>query len=115
MDSETLQKTITKWNKYCAAGKDPEFGTEPNRLLPLKTPPYYAQPLLPAGMATYGGPKRNAQSQVVDTNNMPIPRLYAAGELGSVYFIQPAIGSAIGEAFAFGRIAGRNAAAETHW
>ena len=110
MDAVILKNTLTKWNEYCAAGKDSEFGADLDYLKSINKPPYYAQMLLPAGMATYGGPKRNAKSQVVDTADRPIPRLYAAGELGSVYFIQPSIGCAIGEAFAFGRISGRNAA-----
>ena len=80
MDAATLKNTLTKWNKYCAAGKDSEFGADLDYLKPINKPPYYAQMLLPAGMATYGGPKRNAKSQVVDTADRPIPRLYAAGE-----------------------------------
>jgi len=42
----------------------------------------------------------------------PIGRLYSAGELGSIYSFLYQGGGNIGECFAFGRIAGRNAAAE---
>lgn len=45
----------------------------------------------------------------------PIPRLYSAGELGSIYsYLYQGTGN-IGECLAFGRIAGRNAAAEQPW
>ena len=43
---------------------------------------------------------------------MPIPRLYSAGELGSIYSFNYNAGGNVGECFAFGRIAGRNAAKE---
>ena len=44
-----------------------------------------------------------------------IPRLYSAGELGSIYsYLYQGTGN-IGECLAFGRIAGRNAAAEQPW
>jgi succinate dehydrogenase/fumarate reductase flavoprotein subunit len=43
-------------------------------------------------------------------NGKPIPGLYSAGELGSIYSFLYQGGGNIGECFAFGRIAGRNAA-----
>ena len=43
------------------------------------------------------------------------PRLYSAGELGSIYsYLYQGTGN-IGECLAFGRVSGRNAAAETPW
>jgi len=42
-------------------------------------------------------------------------RLYSAGELGSIYsYLYQGTGN-IGECLAFGRISGRNAAAERPW
>ena len=38
--------------------------------------------------------------------------LYSAGELGSIYAFNYNAGGNVGECFAFGRIAGRNAAKE---
>ncbi len=112
MSAETLKQTIEEYNDCCAAGRDPQFGRPREWLQPLGRPPYYAMKMLPGGMSTHGGPKRNARSQVIDAYGKPIPRLYAAGELGSIYFFQPSVGCTLGEALAFGRIAGRNAAAE---
>ena len=112
MDPAVVNETIARYNACCAAGSDPEFGRQGEWLQPLGTPPYYAMKMLPGGMSTHGGPKRNARAQVIDAYSKPIPRLYAAGELGSIYFFQPSLGSTLGEALAFGRIAGRNAAAE---
>jgi succinate dehydrogenase/fumarate reductase flavoprotein subunit len=52
---------------------------------------------------------------VLDPDGKPIPRLYAAGELGSIwgYLYQGA--NNIGECIVFGKIAGKNAAAEKPW
>ena len=64
---------------------------------------------------TQGGPRRNARAQIVRPDGSPIPRLYSAGELGSIYsYLYQGTGN-IGECLAFGRIAGRNAAAAQPW
>ena len=56
-----------------------------------------------------------SRAQIVRPDGSPIPRLYSAGELGSIYsYLYQGTGN-IGECLAFGRIAGRNAAAEQPW
>jgi predicted oxidoreductase len=51
----------------------------------------------------------------VRPDGSPIARLYSAGELGSIYsYLYQGTGN-IGECLAFGRISGRNAAAEAPW
>jgi predicted oxidoreductase len=55
------------------------------------------------------------ESRVLDMDGQPIPRLYAAGELGSIWGVLYQGGSNNAESIAFGRIAGRNAAAESPW
>ena len=70
---------------------------------------------LPLHAQHAGGPRRNARGQIVRPDGSPIPRLYSAGELGSIYsYLYQGTGN-IGECLAFGRIAGRNAAAEQPW
>ncbi len=115
LDAEALSKTVSTYNEYCAAGQDPQFGKAKANLVPLATPPFYGAPLYPGGPNTQGGPRRNAQAQVVDPYGNPIPRLYSNGELGSIYGIQYPGGGNVGECMAFGRIAGKNAAAEKPW
>lgn len=81
-------------------------------MAPIVKPPYYA---LEAGLSlvnTQGGPKHNKYGQVLDPDDRPIPRLYAAGELGSFFGFLYQEGSNYPEAWASGRIAGRQAAAE---
>ena len=110
MEPEILVKTVRNYNLYCKNGADAEFDREPRTLIPLSTPPYYAVKLWPGGPNTQGGPRRNAKAQVVHANGLPIPRLYVAGELGSIYgMLYPQAGGNLAECFAFGRIAGENA------
>lgn len=111
---EILEHTIERYNASCDAGKDEEFNRAKEDLRALKSP-FYAIQLWPALINTQGGPRRDKEARVLDPDGQPIPRLYAAGELGSIwgYLYQGACN--IGEALVFGRIAGRNAAREARW
>lgn len=98
---------------YCIGGYDPDFGRRQETLNPIARPPFYAIAVWPCLINTQGGPRRNSQAQVLDAYGNPINRLYSAGELGSIWgILYPGAGN-ISECLAFGRIAGRNAAAET--
>ncbi len=114
LDAAALAETVARWNRSCDAGHDAEFGRK-LMLQPLGDGPYYAVELSPSMLNTQGGPRRNEKAQIVRPDGTPIPRLYSAGELGSIYsYLYQGTGN-IGECLAFGRIAGRNAAAETPW
>jgi succinate dehydrogenase/fumarate reductase flavoprotein subunit len=115
MRPSVLDKTIKKYNRFCQKGKDADFHRPPWSLTPIENPPYYAVKLWPGGPNTQGGPKRNKKAQVVRPDNTPVPRLYSAGELGSVWGMLYQGGGNIAECIAFGRIAGANAAAERAW
>jgi succinate dehydrogenase/fumarate reductase flavoprotein subunit len=109
-----LVDTVTRWNRFCDAKQDAEFGRK-LMLEPIVEKPFYAVELSPSMLNTQGGPRRNEKGQIVRPNGTPIPRLYSAGELGSIYsYLYQGTGN-IGECLAFGRISGRNAAAETPW
>ena len=115
VSAQGLEETVNKYNKFCDAGEDSEFGRVKRTLIPLKTGPYYATELGITIINTMGGPKHNARSQVLDYNDNPISRLYAAGEFGSFFGALYQGGFNIPEALAFGRIAGKNGAAEKPW
>jgi succinate dehydrogenase/fumarate reductase flavoprotein subunit len=108
----SLRSTIERYNSSCEEGCDPEFDRSANTLMALASPPFYAIELWPAIINTQGGPKRNANAQVLNVWGRPIPRLYSAGELGSLWHRNYPGGGNVSEALAFGRIAGRNAASE---
>jgi succinate dehydrogenase/fumarate reductase flavoprotein subunit len=109
---EFFRSTIVQYNSYCKEGSDPEFGRTASTLIPIAKAPFYAIELWPAIINTQGGPKRNARAQVLNVWGNPIKRLYSAGELGSLWHRNYPGGGNVSEALAFGRIAGRNVAAE---
>jgi succinate dehydrogenase/fumarate reductase flavoprotein subunit len=111
LPADKLQATLTRFNAAYAAGDD-EFARDPQLMRPLKKPPFYGIPIWPALSNTQGGPRRNEKAQVVDVFGKRIPRLYSAGELGSIWGqLYPGAGN-VSECIVFGRIAGRNAAQE---
>ncbi len=112
IEEETLEKTVSQYNDYCRTGVDPEYGRSEDTLKPIDAAPYYAIELWPSMVNTMGGPRRDHKARVLDTSGQPIPRLYSAGELGSLWGFLYCGGGNGGEILATGRIAGRNAAAE---
>jgi len=77
----------------------------------LDTPPFQAYAVTCGITFTFGGLRVNTETQVLDTDERPIPGLYAAGELvgGLFYFNYPG-GTGLTSGSVFGRIAGANAA-----
>jgi 3-oxosteroid 1-dehydrogenase len=115
MRPAVLKATMKRYNSLCRKGEDVDFHRPQKSLTPIEGPPFYAVKLWPGGPNTQGGPKRNKRAQVVRPDDSPVPRLYAAGELGSVWGMVYQGGGNLGECIAFGRIAGANAAAEKPW
>ena len=116
IDSYNFQKeTINNYNRYCTDGADHELGRPKEWLAPIETPPYYATELCEPIVNTQGGPKHNAWAQVLNKNDKPIPRLYAAGELGSFFFPLYESTSNVPEALALGIIAGEQATTLRPW
>jgi hypothetical protein len=113
ISSSGLVATVDRYNEYVNSGQDPQWGRAASTMKPVATAPYYAMELALSVINTQGGPVRNAHAQVLNTDEQPIARLYAAGELGSFFGHLYQLGSNFPEALAFGRIAGRNAAALT--
>ena len=108
-DPQVLVETVNNYNSYCQHGDDRECGRIPESLIPLNNPPYYAVEVGPGGPNTLGGPRRNARSQVMRVDGNPIPRLYTAGECGSVNGLLYAFNN-LSEVIVSGRVAGENAA-----
>ena len=114
-DAPVLEKTVRNFNYACKESRDRQFGRPGKSLAPLASPPFYAVELALTLVNTQGGPKHDKECRVLDFSNRAIPRLYAAGEVSSFFGFLYQGGSNYPEAWAFGRIAGRRAAAETPW
>jgi succinate dehydrogenase/fumarate reductase flavoprotein subunit len=114
LDPAALVETVGRWDRFCDARHDADLGRT-LMMEPIFDRPFYAVELSPSMLNTQGGPRRDERGQIVRPDGAPIPRLYSAGELGSIYsYLYQGTGN-IGECLAFGRVSGRNAAAETPW
>lgn len=112
---EILNETIKKWNSCFDQGEDKEFARPKKSMMPLRTPPYYAVPVWPIVSNTQGGIAHNVKQQVIDVNGNPIPRLYAAGEISSIFghlYLQAGNDS---ECVIAGRLAAKYASEEKPW
>ncbi|MDF7638242.1 FAD-binding protein [Lactobacillus sp. ESL0791] len=108
---DKLEQTVKDFNDKAAKQDDAEFHRPAATMRPLAGSVYYAVALKQAMLNTQGGPRRNSRAEVVDTAGQPVPHLYAAGELGSIWGGQYQGGGDISDCLIFGKIAGENAAA----
>jgi len=118
---DALRDAIDKYNTYVDSGKDPDFNRTTligisGKPVRIDTPPFYGFITKPAILSTKGGMKVNTKCQVVRVFDEVAPGLYAAGEIMGGFHGQGYMtGTAVGKAVVFGRIAGKNAAAEKPW
>jgi succinate dehydrogenase/fumarate reductase flavoprotein subunit len=115
IDGAAMKASVQRWNARCAAGSDADYARPARSMMPIAEPPYYGAPVYPTLSNTQGGPVHDAQSRIIDVYGEPIPRLYAAGELGSAFGHLYMSGGNIAECFVTGRVAGRHAAACASW
>lgn len=112
-----LKNTIEKYNGYVEKGMDDEL-EKPFRkdAKPIAQAPFYAVRLWPKVHHTMGGIQINTKAQALGLNHRPIKGLYVAGEVSGGVHGACRLGTcAIADCLVFGRIAGKNAAAENPW
>ena len=115
IDSESLVESVERWNRFCQEGVDRDFRRPPGTMMPITTPPFYTIEAWPIITNTQGGPVHSARQQIVDPFGAAIPRLYAAGEMGSLFGHLYLLAGNNAECLIGGQVAGRNAAAEAPW
>ncbi|MBI2468568.1 MAG: FAD-binding protein, partial [Candidatus Rokubacteria bacterium] len=77
----------------------------------LDSPPYVAYGVTCGITFTFGGLRVNADAAVLDTEDRPIPGLYAAGELvGGLFYYNYPGGAGLMAGATFGQLAGTGAA-----
>lgn len=103
------------YNAACAAGHDDAFGRNPDTLQPIAQAPFYAMRIDPVIVCTGGGARRNIKSEVLDHAGQPIPRLYEAGEMGSMFSDLYQNVSYLTEAMISGRAVGRGIVGLANW
>lgn len=128
VDPDGLEHTVTRWNKGCEQGVDPDFGRGGNpydryggdpeagpapNLGPLTDPPFCALRVLAGTIGTKGGPVTDTSGTVLTTAGTPIPGLYAVGNAAAFWTgdAYPAPGATLSVGMTMGYLAGGSAAA----
>ncbi|HEX4377803.1 MAG TPA: FAD-binding protein [Steroidobacteraceae bacterium] len=127
VDPSTLKSTVDRWNGFCAKNLDEDFHRgekaydvwlgDPYRkesasLGPISVAPYYAVPIIPGDVSTFGGVVCDEYARVLRADGSVIPGLYACGAcsasvMGRAY---AGAGSSIGPSYTWGFVAARHAA-----
>lgn len=108
LDATTLRRTVDSYNRGIDADSD-VLGRPASDSLPLTQGPFYGVAIWPTVYNTQGGPRRAATGEILDPFGAPIPGLFGAGELGSIFNTLYPGGMNYGEAFVSGRVAGATA------
>jgi tricarballylate dehydrogenase len=121
LDGAALERTVADYNRAIGPGTfDPKIRDgkaarldppKSNWATPIETPPFLAWPLTCAITFTFGGVRTDSRARVLTPDGVPIPGLYAAGEVTGLYYRQYPAGTSVLRAATFGRIAGADAAA----
>lgn len=110
LPADALVATVAEFNAVARGEVPDRLGRRQEASRALASPPYYAVELVPCVYNTQGGPRRNERAEVLNPFGEPIPGLYSAGELGSLWNrLYPGTGN-LAECLVFGQIAGREAA-----
>ncbi len=121
LEPDRLAATVKEYNAAVGPGTfDPNIrdGKSTSGLSPDKTnwayrlenPPFFAYPLTAAVCFTYGGMRTDTKGRVVSGTGVPIPGLYAAGEITGLFYHEYPAGTSVLRSLTFGRLAGAHAA-----
>lgn len=123
-----MQQTVERFNADAKQGKDTEFHRGEraydnflgdfyredgsHTLGPIDEAPFYAAPVVPGDVGTYGGVVTDVNARVLREDGSVIEGLYATGistasVMGRIY---PGAGSSVGPSFVWGYVAAKHAA-----
>jgi 3-oxosteroid 1-dehydrogenase len=128
IDPATLRGTMDRFNSFAANNHDDDFNRGDRAydrwlgdtyhkhnasLGEISEGPFYAVPVLPGDVGTYGGVVTDSQARVLREDGSVIQGLYATGistasVMGRVY---PGAGSSVGPSFVWGYVAAKSALA----
>ena len=116
LDPETLAATVERYNNFCEAGLDEDYGKPAEQLLSVSTPPFYGAKITPTLFTTVGGLRVDENMHVMSTDGQVINGLYAAGGdagglYGANYDVDVCAGSQQGWAATSGYVAAETALA----
>ena len=91
LPADELERTVARYNRFCAAGRDEDFGRGASvweqfkaggadaALAGIEQGPFYAMPFNRSILGTKGGARTNEHGQVLRPDGSRIAGLYAAG------------------------------------
>jgi fumarate reductase flavoprotein subunit len=82
LNPATLVATMNRYNALCDKGVDDDFNKPTDKMVALKTPPYYIFRQDLSFWTSIGGIHTNRKMEVITKTNTPIPGLYAVGTDG---------------------------------
>jgi 3-oxosteroid 1-dehydrogenase len=126
VEPQTLENTVARFNKFVANNRDEDFHRgeraydrwlgdrfhQPSETLgAIEQGPFYAVPVVPGDVGTFGGVVTDEHARVLREDGSVIPGLYATGistasVMGRFY---PGAGCSIGPAFTWGYVAAKHA------
>jgi flavocytochrome c len=113
LPEHVLTAEIARYNAFCAAGDDRDWGKPAQFLLPVSTPPYYIAEVRPCTVNWTGyGMRIDANCRVLHESGTEIPGLFAAGECTGAVLGRAYVGSgnSLANSCVMGRTAGELAA-----
>ncbi|HKY91832.1 MAG TPA: FAD-binding protein [Nevskiaceae bacterium] len=127
IDAARLRSTVDRFNGFVRDGRDADFrrGEAPydrwtgdalaappsNTLGAIDQGPYYAVPMVPGDVGTYGGLVTDTHARVLRPDGSVIPGLYATGTSTASVMgaLEPGPGGSIGPSFTWGYVAAKHA------
>ncbi len=109
IDGTALEKSIERFNELATQNAPDDLGRAAEKMRPIDHPPYYGAAVYPIIVNTQGGPRRDEGGRILRPDGTPIPGLYGAGELGSLWNrLYPGAGN-LSECLVSGRLAAMTA------
>lgn len=121
LDPEKLEATVSEFNAACGSGEwDPSVmdgkktsGITPaksNWASPISEAPFYGFPMTAHLSFTFGGLKTGDDGRVLSTNGIPIPGLYAAGDITGLFYHNHLPATSMLRSTTYGRLIGASVA-----
>lgn len=126
IDASALRATVDRFNGFARAGRDEDFHRgehvyeqwmgdslkeQEKSLGAIETGPYFAVPLYPGDVSTFGGLVTDVHARVLRADGSVIDGLYATGTSTASVMggVEPGAGGSIGPSFTWGYVAAKHA------
>jgi 3-oxosteroid 1-dehydrogenase len=127
LDPAKLRATVDRFNDFARKGRDEDFhrgdsayekfmgdavDTKSPSLGTIEKGPFYAIPVYPGEVGTFGGLLTDEYARVLREDGSPIPGLYATGTSAASVMgkVSPGAGVNVGQSFTWGYVSAKHAA-----